>query len=79
MKYFNKIHTMAFLISFSIGILFVYALQPEQKIIIKHPTPQNVGKVIYHDKAENCYKYLSTEIECPSDENLIVDHPLILS
>jgi hypothetical protein len=79
MKYFNKIHTLAFLISFGIGMLFVYSFQPETKIIIKHPTPENAGKVIYHDKSENCYKYLATEIDCPSDNRLIMDHPIILS
>lgn len=79
MKYLNKIHTLPFLIAFGIGMFFVYIFQPETKIIIKHPTPDNAGKIIYHDKAENCYKYLATEIDCPSDKSLIMDHPLIIS
>lgn len=79
MQYLNKIHTLAFLLSFAIGMFFVYTLQPETKIIIRHPTPDNAGKTIYHDKSENCYKYLATEIDCPSDKSLIMDHPLILS
>jgi hypothetical protein len=78
-KYFNKIHTLAFLSAFAFGMFFVYAFQPEKKIIVKHPTPQNAGKIIYHDKSENCYKFLATEIDCPSDDKLVMDHPIILS
>jgi hypothetical protein len=79
MKYFNKIHFMSFLIAFSIGMFFVYILQPDKKIIIKHPTPENAGKIIYHDKTNNCYKFVATKIDCPSDKSLIMDHPIALS
>lgn len=79
MKYFNKLHPLAFLVSFAIGMFFVYVLQPETKVIIKHPTPENAGKIIYHDKANNCYKYMAKEIDCPSDKSLIMDHPIMLS
>jgi hypothetical protein len=79
MKYLNKIDTLAFLLAFGFGMFYVYTFQSEKKIIIKHPTPENSGKVIYHDKGENCYKYLATEIDCPSDDKLIIDHPIILS
>ena len=78
LQYLNKINPLAFLLAFSIGILYVYATQPSPKIIIKHPTPQNAGKIIYEDKANNCYKYLAEEVQCPDDSNMIVNHPLVL-
>jgi hypothetical protein len=74
-----KIHSMAFIISFAIGMFFVYISQPEKKIIIKHPTPENANKIIYHDKNNNCYKFIATQIDCPSDKSLVMDHPIQLS
>ena len=39
----------SFIISFCIGILLVYLLTPIPKIIIRYPTPENAGKIIYKD------------------------------
>lgn len=77
-KYLNKIDYMGFLIGFALGMLYVYTMQPIPKIIIKHPTPKNVGKVIYHDTNDKCYKYLSEEIKCP-DNGLVMNHPIVMS
>jgi len=52
-----KFNTLFFLIGFAIGILYVYVSNPEKNIIVKHPTPQNAGKIVYKDKVNNCYKY----------------------
>ncbi len=66
------------IIGFAIGIFYVYISIPKPKIIIKHPTPDNAGKVVYHDKEQNCYKYMAEEIKCPTDPNLAVNHPIVL-
>ena len=56
-----------FLISFCIGMFFVYLSTPKPKVIIKYPTPQNAGKVIYKDNSGVCYKYMAEEVKCPSN------------
>ena len=68
-----------FFAGFAIGILYIYISTPKPKIIIKHPTPDNAGKVVYHDNEQNCYKYMAEEIKCPSDPNMAINHPLVLS
>ena len=73
-----KIHHWAFIISFAVGMFFVYILQPLPKVIIKHPTPENAGKIIYKDKADTCYKYIANQVECPNNEQEIHEHPLSL-
>ena len=73
-----KIHHWAFIISFAIGMFFVYVLQPVPKVIIKHPNPENAGKIIYKDNGDSCYKYIAEQVECPSNKNEISDHPLNL-
>ena len=78
LKYLNKIDTMGFLIGFSLGMLYVYVMQPIPKIIIRHPSPNNVGRVVYHDDNDKCYKYMSEEIKCPGNDESI-NHPVVMS
>jgi hypothetical protein len=53
-----------FIISFCIGILYVYLVQPKKEIIYRFPNPNNIDKLIYTDKNDNCYKYKLTEKNC---------------
>ena len=69
----------AFLLGLGIGIFLVYIMHPIPRIIIKHPTPLNAGKIIYKNDDNNCYKYEANEITCPYDSNVIVEHPLIIN
>lgn len=54
-----------FFLSFFFGILMVYLSTPKPKVIIKFPTPQNAGKIIYKDNSGVCYKYIAKEVKCP--------------
>jgi hypothetical protein len=74
-QFFNKLNPYVFILSFCIGIFIVYLNDPPKKIIIQHPRP-NDDKTIYRDDTNNCYKYKTIEVNCPSDKNLILDHPL---
>lgn len=74
-----KVNSIFFLLAFGIGMFFVYIYHPEPTIIIKHPTPENAGKIIYQDDAESCYKYKAIEVECPSDPDLISNQPLVIN
>jgi hypothetical protein len=63
--FFKYISFPAFLISLAIGLLFVYITNDEPKIIYIYPTPDNSDKVLFKDKADNCYKFKANEISCP--------------
>jgi hypothetical protein len=76
---FSKyIHPTVFIGSFLISILLVYFTHPEPMIIYRFPNPENAGSLTYQDKSKSCYKYEATEVKCPSDPNLILEHPLII-
>ena len=73
---FNYISLPVFLISFSIGIFFIYILGPEMKTIYIYPTPENVDKVLFKDKANTCFYFDEQEVKCPEDESLISTIPI---
>ena len=72
----NYISLPVFLISFAVGIFFIYILGPEMKTIMIYPSPENVDKILFKDKADNCFSFEETEVECPSDESLISQIPI---
>jgi hypothetical protein len=66
-----------FSLAFAIGMLAVYVTNPPPTVIVKFPSPYNVGKVTYHDKADNCYRYVAEEVKCPSDPAMIKPQPIL--
>jgi hypothetical protein len=72
----NYISIPVFLISFSIGIFFVYILGPEMKKIYIYPSPETIGKVLFKDKADNCFSFEEEIVECPSDKTKISTIPI---
>ena len=59
-----KITLFYFLVSLFIGIMILYIIHPEPKIIIKYPTIDNVEKNIYKDDKGTCYQYIKEETKC---------------
>jgi hypothetical protein len=66
----------AFLISLAIGLFFVYIFGPEQKTVYIYPSPENVEKILFQDKGENCFKLDAKQVKCPQDDNEIVKIPI---
>lgn len=74
--FFNYISIPVFLISLAIGLFFVYILGPEENKVFLYPNPQNILDTIYKDKANQCFKFASNEVTCPTDASLIQDVPM---
>ncbi len=72
-KYF---HLPTFLISLAFGLFIVYIQQPDLTTIFVYPNPDNQEKIQYKDRADNCYKFSSEEVECPQDEMKIREYPV---
>ena len=68
MKLAQYINFKAFLISFAIGLLYIYLTDDYKKVIVVYPTPMNTEKKIYVDKANNCFKYKLSEASCSSNK-----------
>jgi hypothetical protein len=72
----NYISLPIFLISFAIGIFFIYVLGPQRKHIYVYPSPENVDKILFKDKADNCFRFEEEVVECPTDASLISTIPV---
>jgi hypothetical protein len=70
MKLSSIISIPVFIISLSIGLLFVYLSSPPPTVIYVYPTPENINKVEYKDKADNCYQFKSTEVSCVNSDDI---------
>jgi hypothetical protein len=62
MKY---ISIPVFIISFLIGMIYIYISSPPTRNILIYPTVDNIDKFQYVDKAENCFKFDPKEENCP--------------
>ena len=72
----NYISLPVFLASFAIGLFFVYVLGPEMKKIYVYPSPETVNKVLFKDKADNCFYFQEEVVVCPSDASKIFSIPV---
>ncbi len=61
------LHWPVFLLSFGLGILFIYFTTPPSKIVLKFPSPYNAGKIVYRDKANDCFIFEATKVPCPKN------------
>jgi len=54
-----------FLISFAIGILVVYVMEPPKQIVKKFPSPDNYRTTVYKDeRSDSCYRFEAEETAC---------------
>jgi hypothetical protein len=67
-----------FMISLTIGLLYSYINEPEKKIVYIYPSPENCDKIIYQDKANNCFAYNEIEVDCPTNNSLFSKIPIQL-
>lgn len=65
-----------FLLSFAIGLFLTYILGPEMKTIYIYPSPENVDKILFKDKADNCFYFDERIVDCPKDESKISKIPI---
>ena len=61
------INLPAFIISFLLGVLYVYFTSPPQQDIIVYPTDDNKHLFQFRDKINNCFQLKQNIIKCSND------------
>lgn len=72
----SNINFKWFIISLAIGLFMMYCTAPVPEVIIKYPTPENSENTVFKDDVDNCYKFISSEIDCPKDKKKINEIPI---
>jgi hypothetical protein len=72
----NYVSLPVFLISFALGLFFVYTLGPETKTIFVYPTPENYMNTQYKDNADQCFEFKPIETQCPINPLSVKTVPL---
>ena len=73
----GNLRPLWFFTAFAVGLLVCYLLTPAPEVIVKFPSPYNAGKVVYRDKAQNCFTYSATEVACPKDKAAMRPQPIV--
>ena len=60
-----------FLVSFVIGMVCVYFSPLEYKTIMVYPSPTNVKKIQYKDKADQCCEFSARLVDCTKNAKII--------
>lgn len=72
----NYISLPVFIISFAIGLFFVYIMGTEMKTVYIYPSPDLINQVLFKDDAENCFKLEQKEVKCPLNDSEIFHIPI---
>jgi hypothetical protein len=62
---------MAFLASAVVGWILICLLPIEYKTVVVYPTPDNLTKIQYKDKGDNCFEFSSSNVQCTPDAKKI--------
>jgi hypothetical protein len=62
-----RLNLLAFIIAFSFGIAYCYVSTPPSKVVVKFPSPNNAGKIVYRDNADNCFAFDANEVQCTKE------------
>lgn len=62
--FMDLIDFRVFLVSFSIGMFYVYIQGTDMKKIYVYPSPENFKDYIVEDNAGQCFQYKPTEVSC---------------
>lgn len=73
----GRIRPMYFFVAFAVGLLLCYMMTPSPQVVVKFPSPFNVGQVVYKDKANGCFKFNADKVDCPADGKLVKPQPIM--
>jgi hypothetical protein len=57
---------------FIFGLIILSLFYKKNKVFIQYPTPHNVGKVIYKDLDNKCFKYKAIRTQCATNNQVIL-------
>lgn len=75
MLFIEKIIPLYFFIAVCFGFFMTYVFTPTPRVVYQYPTPDNEETNTYIDEGDNCFKYKSQEVTCPTNKKDIFTAP----
>jgi hypothetical protein len=72
----DKIYLNVFLYSLAFGLLLVYLMGEDKKIVYVYPNMESYRDIMFQDTTHQCYQYKPIDTECPSDTSRIKKIPI---
>lgn len=73
---FNHISWPAFIVSFAIGVFYIYISLPTRRVVTVYPTQDNEGHFNFRDKAHNCFRFEQKMKACPANDDDLKTIPM---
>lgn len=64
------------ILSFIVGLGFVYFTAPPSRVVLIYPTPENINNIQFKDATDNCFSFNDERVKCPSDVSKIHQIPV---
>lgn len=71
-----KFNSLALILSFTVGIIYMMFTVPRPKIVVKFPTPDISDSEIFNTAQGSCYKVATKEVSCPKDGKNVKSQPV---
>ena len=74
-----SLHIPAFILALTFGLLYVYLATPHRRVVIRQPTLENAGKIVYEDEHQNCFVLDAKAVACDSSTTSAASHNILSS
>jgi hypothetical protein len=65
------LHFILFVISFMVGLFFIYLSPIEYKTVVVYPSLTNLDKIQYKDKTDHCFQFNAKLVNCDNTSKRI--------
>jgi hypothetical protein len=76
MSVFNHISWPAFIVSFALGVFYIYISLPTRRVVTVYPTQDNADHFNFRDKAHNCFRFEQEAKPCPTNDDTLKTIPM---
>ena len=73
---FKHFRILPFILGLLLGFIGIYVMKPDEKVVFRYPTPDNVKNTTYRDKNGVCYSYQVEKVDCDKSAGTLADYPL---
>lgn len=73
----NRIYLNVFLYSLAIGLLMIYLMGEDKKVVYVYPNMTSYQDILFKDLTHQCYQYKPIDAPCPADTASIKQIPII--